>query len=243
MGVPETNDSDNYPSPPLARFALPEGILDAILKRPGQPSQAFIVTDPNGDQRTYFAPGSRTSDTAWTAHLLRVSQKNTLQNTVADWVIQAPLEPTLMLEGLNWAKSHGATTVWSPGQYCSMLSEPQIAAGLAASDYLITNRNESEIFTHAVRSQPALYQVISNGSEPIVLMRGNYRSEQAVPEATVIDPTGCGDAFVAGFVDLVAGVGKNPALTDIHHAIAHGVACAQACLSKIGCQNHSLTLG
>ncbi|WP_457614577.1 carbohydrate kinase family protein [Methanopyrus sp.] len=75
--------------------------------------------------------------------------------------------------------------------------------------------------------------VITRGSDPTIVREGTETLEVApepVPEEEIVDPTGAGDAFAAGFIDGL--IRNEPA----DRCCEHGHAVAAECLRVEGCR-------
>ncbi|MEQ8689948.1 MAG: PfkB family carbohydrate kinase [Pseudomonadales bacterium] len=214
---------------------LPANARDHALLTPGPVARAFIFTDQAGDQRTYFAPGARPPDDAWAEHLSHQPPPH--------WLIQAPLEPALMLTGLRWAHAANASVVWCPGQYCDQITTDELIECLTLVDILVLNASEAETLASKAEQQLTTvpWRIVTAGAADILCIHQGRQAAVAVPAAEVIDPTGCGDAFVAGVVSTLSEhTTDNLDHTLMQQAIANGIRLAQACLAVSGCQNHRI---
>lgn len=161
--------------------------------------------------------------------------------------VQAPLAPHLTISATSRAAQTGLPVIWCPGQYADQMSGDEICSILEFTDILVGNRYEiSHLRSHRDLSRQWLIETA--GPEPVtVFAPGQWDQPSAeipVPDANNrIDPTGCGDALLAGFVHhLVANSAdcKAPVLGQLIPAVEAGIQLAQACLGESGSQAHSV---
>lgn len=127
--------------------------------------------------------------------------------------------------------------VWCPGQYAEHLARDDLLELLAAVDLVVANRHEWRALRARIEPRdlpprpPRL--VITQGAQPVLVLPDRVRVRvPPVAAAEQRDPTGCGDAFVAGLTKaLVAGAG-------ITAAVEAGIALAARCLRCAGAQAH-----
>ena len=208
-----------------------------LMKLSGPMSRAIIISDPSGNQHTYFAPGAEPDLESWQRHL------DCQSISPADIVIQAPQQPSLMLAGLSWARRCGAQIFWSPGQYADQMTCQDIEQGITCTDVLFTNATEANYVALAMEANDTCH-VITHGADAVeVRAHQQHLGWVEVPEVAVTDPTGCGDAFIGGFTQFF--LTRQEQLTQEPHsdlllqAVAKGIEYAQACLAVFGCQNHA----
>mgnify|MGYP003950579721 CR=1 FL=1 len=207
--------------------------LGSVARIPDYPSaQATIVTDPTGRQFTAFFSGPPLDLARW-----QVQLDSTFSSAV-DFFVQAPLSGELMLQGLQTAHTHKVRTAWCPGQFADSLSTAEITDMVPLSNIIVGN--EDEINCLVKRTNLDASTVIrSAGPQSIHAWCGDASRNIPipVPEETV-DPTGCGDALLAGIVYELAGISSMPGIEELSQAAQCGIDIAQACLSHRGGQNH-----
>jgi adenosine kinase len=202
-------------------------------------ARAIILTGTDHQQLTGFHPGPDIDDAAWTAHLnaldISLSQSTAF--------VQAPLPFQRMRAGLAWARDRRprALRLWCPGQYVEQLCPAETAALADLSDLIVGNRYEVSRLRehHAIDS--AAWIIETDGPRPVRVSSPNGdQLESAVPsEPAQRDPTGCGDALIAGLVASLSEHG--PAALNherLRHAVQHGIEAARACLTHRGAQNY-----
>jgi adenosine kinase len=164
-------------------------------------ASAFITTDLDDNQITAFFPGAmaRGGDVDLRAHA-----------SVVDTVVVAPDAPDGMALHIAQAREIGARLVFVPAQQIPSLPEATLRAGLDSAWMVVGNDYELEL----IRSRTGISaDDLRTRGAMVALTRGDEGSElhgpdgvvrvpAAAPES-VVDPTGAGDAYVAG---LLAGL-------------------------------------
>jgi adenosine kinase len=172
-------------------------------------ASAFITTDLDDNQITAFFPGamSRGADVD-----LRVHAAST------DTVVVAPDAPDGMALHIAQAGEIGARLVFVPAQQIPSLPEQTLRAGLDSAWMVVGNDYELELIRSRTGVSP---DDLRRRGAMVALTRGDQGSElhgpdgvvriPVAPPASVVDPTGAGDAYVAG---LLAGLRRGLPLED-----------------------------
>lgn len=225
-----------------AHHVARHGISEAgIFRMPAVASaRGIVLTGSDGAQFTAFYPGPSGAD-RWQRDL-----DDLLTGEPFDVVVIAPDLPEKMI---GCAVRCGALglRVWCPGQYAELLEARDIRTGLAHTSLLVVNRHEWSALASALGGTDALTNlvgqaVVTDGPGAIELVAGSRGPEASEWIAVdrvdrAVDPTGCGDAFVAGVVDrLLAGAG-------LHTAATEGARLAAGCLRFRGAQRHPVGPG
>jgi adenosine kinase len=189
-------------------------------------ASCFINTDLQDNQITAFYPGAMTKAAT-------VSPCADLSATADDLVIIAPNDPAAMARYASECTAKGVPYLYDPSMQLPRMTADELNEGLAGAKVLAGNDYEFGMMASKLGiSEPELRSRV-----PIsVMTRGEAGSvitvegkDHEIPPATpreVVDPTGAGDAFRAGFVQGMAGgldwpeVGRLAALTAVH-AIEH----------------------
>jgi len=224
------------------------------LRTPDQYSaRAVIFTDRDGKQFTGFYPGPVPEAERWQQHLRSIDFSATAV------FVQAPYPAALMQAGLAHMRQLDDVPllVFVPGQYADQLSAEDIAAMVEMADWIIGNEHE----INALQAHHELHQqlvICTHGAQPISLRCPDGRQAD-IPVPAVdhnVDPTGCGDALVAGLchhlvahatrhrVDLraLAGSGRRQDVELLTAALLSGCRLAAACLGHPGGQHHRAPL-
>lgn len=196
-------------------------------------AQAFITTDLDANQITAFHPGAMNR-----AHEIPIPT-----DAGAKLALIAPDGREGMLQHAAQCVAAGIPFVFDPGQGMPLFNGPELLQFIAQADWAILNDYESQMLQErtgvsldslAARLRALIVTQGGNGSQ---IYAGGQRFDiPAVPVRTVVDPTGCGDAYRAG---IVYGILNNldwpttGRLASLMGAVK--VECA-------GTQNHSLNL-
>jgi sugar/nucleoside kinase (ribokinase family) len=229
--VPFVYVGDDYTGD-YARHVARAGISEAGMFRvPGMTSaRGIVLTGSDGAQFTAFYPGPSGLD-RWSDDLDGV-----LAGQPFDAVILAPDLPAKMA-GCAARRASVPWRVWCPGQYAELLDAPAAHALLAACDLLVVNRHEWQALAAGQPDSTILDRVaqavITDGAGAVQLQPGGQRIDvPAAPADAALDPTGCGDAFVAALVaELLTGA-------DLTVATRAGIRLAGRCLLGRGAQSH-----
>jgi adenosine kinase len=220
--------------------------LSGILVVSGaQCARANIITDPNGQQFTAFAPGPSIDPETWQVHL-----RNQPLQSVSIFVC-APFPANLMALALAESRQRNpdALNVWLPGQYADNLHSHDLEQSAALSDVIIGNSHE---ITHIRRTAPQCLAgkvtIETNGPRPVraLLPDGSQRTLPVPAAPKHLDPTGCGDAFVAGILPEMLNAlkteGRSQWHTAINGIIRAGNRHAARCLGRQGSQTYNLSI-
>lgn len=165
-------------------------------------------------------------------------------STVADveHLIVSPDSPAGMARHLRAAKGMGAKLVYSPGQTLPALDDDVLQFGIDTSWMLICNDYEMELIAERLATdQHVLGQkrivIVTRGASGADLFTpdGDFHVN-AAPVGRVVDPTGAGDAFIAG---LVAGVRQGKSVIESCHI---GAVAAAYVVEANGTQEHSYAI-
>lgn len=137
---------------------------------------------------------------------------------------------------LRAARKQNVTTSVDPNPDPTGRYDSGIAAVLAEADLFFPNRQEAQRIAAAhgggplFRRLPMLARttVLKNGGDGVVYLGSGVEIRHPAPGVKVIDPTGAGDSFEAGF--LAARL-RN---ADLHDALRFGQDCAAATCSLPG---------
>jgi adenosine kinase len=163
--------------------------------------QAFITTDVDDNQITAFHPGAMSY-----SHLNRVADA-----PEATLGIVSPDGRQGMIEHSRDFAEAGIPYIFDPGQGLPMFSGPELLELMAGSVSLTVNDYEARIVEQKTgKSMVEIAElvdclVVTRGAEGASLwIEGDRVDVPAVKPETVVDPTGCGDAFRAGLLHGIA---------------------------------------
>lgn len=207
--------------------------LDALKVVPdAYTAQAYIMTDRDDNQITSFHAGA-----------MFQSQLNdvTAVDNIALGIV-APDGRDGMFRHARGFASKQIPFIFDPGQAMPAFSGDEIAELIGMADYLAVNDYEAEMIAQKTGRPiesfaPGLKALIVTlgvqGSR--IYAEGKITNVPAVPAASLVDPTGCGDAFRAG---LLYGIAH---LWPVEKACKLGSLLGSIKISERGGQNHQLS--
>lgn len=195
-------------------------------------SSAFIITDMGDNQITAFHMGAGGKAYA-----------SAIDFAPTDLLIAGAGNLTDMEVFPKMAKQVGATYFFDPGQAIPSLSSDALRAGLEGAHVLFGNDYElSMISKKTMWSEadlllrvPTLVITLGEQGTRIVTKEGE-RAVKVVPVAHVVDPTGAGDAYRAGFI--VGFLAKRP----LRESVQLASTVAAYAIEHVGTQNHTFTM-
>ncbi len=165
----------------------------------------YITTDRAGAQIASFYPGAMADSRE--VHLQSLSP--------ADWLLVTPGDPAAMEQHLREAFLQGAQILFAPGQQLTTLAGDLVARSIGQSRVVVLNEYEEELVVahcgaSVVELAPAGSSVVitlgRDGSK--VYEGGETTHVAALAVAGLVDPTGAGDAFLAGMSHVLAAGGS-----------------------------------
>jgi adenosine kinase len=179
-------------APYLERLQMLGIATDHILRAQGQLTpQAYIITDESNNQITSFHPGAMAC-----AHQAR------LPDVGARLAILAPDGKEATLVHAEQARAAGLSIVFDPGQGLPMFDRQELQTLIGLSDYVVVNDYEAELLSEKLGQHATSW---AEGRRGVIVTRGengchvfdgsNWTHLAGEHARSVIDPTGCGDAF------------------------------------------------
>lgn len=164
-------------------------------------AQAFITTDLDDNQITAFHPGAMSH-----AHL---NQAGEVRDVVLG--IVAPDGRDGMLQHAEQLAAAEIPFLFDPGQGLPMFDGAELRHFIDLADYCAVNDYEGKLLSERTglslselaRSLRALV-VTRGGAGSTIFSGGREITIPAVAAASVVDPTGCGDAYRAGLLHGIA---------------------------------------
>ncbi|MCU7918037.1 MAG: carbohydrate kinase family protein [Candidatus Thiodiazotropha sp. (ex Dulcina madagascariensis)] len=171
---------------------------DQILEIPGSyTAQAYITTDKDDNQITAFHPGAMNQ-----AHQIDVSK---IDGCTLGMV--SPDGRQGMVEHAAQFADSGVPFIFDPGQGMPMFDGDSLLTFAEQANWLAFNDYEAMLMRE--RTGKSLKQ-LAEMVDGVIVTRGGEGSEiitrdknytiPAAPVKTVVDPTGCGDAYRAGLL-------------------------------------------
>jgi len=201
-------------------------------------ASCFINTDQSNNQLVAFYTGAmaRSRDLSLLPYHLGAD----------DLVVISPTDPDAMARYVNECRQMGVPFLFDPGKQTPRLSAEQILDGLDGAAILIGNDYEFGMMAQMTgKSEQELIAsvpltVVTRGDKGSIIYdarqgQSHVAQVDVAPVDAVRDPTGAGDAYLAGFV----------------YGLVHGLpvrACGQVAslagafaIERHGCQEHSYT--
>lgn len=192
----------------------------------------FVITDRNNCQIAGFYAGAMAQDTTLSIR----------QCEAVDFLVVTPTMPDAMDAFVREAKESGTPYLYGPAQQIPRLSAEQLRYGVDGAEILIGNDYElSILMKKAGLSKRDLLQqakivVTTLGADGSTVEVGDEAvSLGIVRPAEIVDPTGAGDAYIAGFVQ---GYLRDDTLQVCGQL---GATAAAFAMEKYGTQNHTFT--
>ncbi len=198
----------------------------------GSTSSAFIITDRANNQISAFSMAS-----GGKPYVPFPGTDNTRCAIIGAGCIED------MAELPKYYRAQGIDYFYDPGQQIPTLSAEQLrdgitgAAGLFTNDYelsLVMTKTQWDEATILEKTRVLIVTLGERGSR--VATKGAEHIVKALPVESVVDPTGAGDAYRAGFI---VGFIRGWALQS---AAQLGSAVAAYAVEKYGTQNHRFTV-
>lgn len=197
---------------------------------------ASILTDETGNQIAFFAPGSQ--DLLIDKTLISERELNNIELAII-----SPDLPVRMMYVANFLNKLAVPYIFDPGQALSTLEAPEIRAMCDKAIGVIVNEYESSVLLgklHLVEddiSRLTSFFIKTAGKDGCYLYADDSVVKIPSVSGKVIDPTGCGDCFRAGFI---YGYLNDP--EDLLSACKMGNVAASFALEKRGTQRHKFDL-
>ncbi len=165
-----------------------------------QGATGIITSDRNGNQITLFYPGAATS-------ALRKKPSGIEGINQCELAILAPEGAPIMLDLARDLSRLEIPIIFDPGQCLAEFTQEEVLELLDLSRYTILNGHELDILLRlgglnrqSLEQKMALL-IVTRGADGVeVSVHGQCHHIPAVAQSEILDPTGCGDAFRAGFI-------------------------------------------
>lgn len=160
-----------------------------------------------------------------------------------DYLMISPTDPRAMEKYIDEAKILGLRMLFDPGQQIIRMNGETLKRGIQNAYGLFVNDYEFELLQKATGmsgdeiSNSPQFAVVTLGADGArIIGEGKEYHVPAIHDAHIVDPTGVGDAFRAGFM---RGYMQE---FDLDLCGQMGTVAATLCLAQSGSQNHRFTL-
>lgn len=211
------------------------GVNISALHWSDLPTASFtVMTDRADCQVGGFFPGAMQDATALS--LTKFEKADV-------FVVISPHDPTQMAIQVQECKNLGKRLFYDIGQQVSNCSNEDVRAGVEAAELLIVNDYEMGVIEKKtgwsldeIRNKVKNVVVTLGEHGAVVYENGTQEKVEAVAGLEVVDPTGAGDAFRAGFLfGFIQGVSAS-------FCAKFGCVTASFCVEHHGTQEHRFTL-
>jgi len=192
----------------------------------------FCSTDTANNQIASFYTGAM-------AHAAELSFRTV---GPVDLVIISPNDPAAMTQYAEECRTIALPFIFDPGQQCARMSAHELRDGLSGAAMVICNDYECELLREktgydesAILDQADMLVVTRGEHGSTVFTRGDRVDVPAVEPARIVDPTGVGDAFRAGFMKGLAHSAPPETCARL------GSVAATYALEHLGGQSHAYT--
>ncbi|MBI2334262.1 carbohydrate kinase family protein [Candidatus Daviesbacteria bacterium] len=187
-------------------------------------SQAFIVTDQADNQITAFYPGA-------------MSENVNLSIEASEFAVISPNDPRAMINFALESQNLNIPYMFDPGMQLPRLSDRQLLQGMTGAKILIGNDYEVTLIKKRLKEIKVDILITTFGEKGSLIQTKDQNIEiQAARPKKVLDPTGAGDAYRAGFL---AGYLQG---RDLKECGQMGSVAACYSVEKYGTTTHSFTL-
>ena len=197
-------------------------------------ASCFITTDRSSNQITGFYPGAMNY-----AHELHMGDYLEMKPRLA---IISPNDPQAMVEHVQQCRELDIPFIYDPGQQVIFLEGEALLDGIRGAKVIVGNDYELGIIEKKTGRTP---EQLLELCEMVVVTRGEFGSTlitaqrtvdvPVAAEKTLVDPTGCGDAYRAG---IIKGLLNDYSLEQMGRVAA---LAATYCIENHGTQAHSYT--
>lgn len=207
-----------------------------VYKNGVQTSCTMLPIRPNGDRPALHVPGTNGEFTLDDINWDVLAEADYLH--FGGTCLMAKMDGAPTVEVLKFAKEHGVTTTWD----ILAIDRPDLAdliiPALPYVDYFMPGLEEAAMITGLEDRQEIIQYFLDRGAKHTVFkmgaegssIAGQNMDEIRIPalKANVVDSTGCGDSYCAGFI---VGLSKG---WDLEKAGRLGAACGALVVSGLG---------
>ncbi|RLG70579.1 MAG: carbohydrate kinase family protein [Methanobacteriota archaeon] len=168
-----------------------------LIRSVAESAKAYIFTDEHNNQISFF-------DWGCAKQLVNMDPPEEGIATAKHLHI-ATGHPNYNMKAARIAKKHGCTVSFGPGQDICHYTKKDLFEILANVDILLTNQHEEKVIKKIVHPEDPLelgptIQVTTLGEKGSKILTQDKEIHVSAYKTVVVDPTGAGDAYYAGFI-------------------------------------------
>lgn len=190
----------------------------------GEGRSGITVSISTASDRTFFT--YRGVNQGLTSYLVTHPELVQQASTARHIHLAFPLEASVGPQLLSSMKAQGATISLDVGHHVEWLRNAESWQLLRAVDYVMPNEKEaamlagsSEAYLELCRQHGVEHALVKLGPAGAAMIVGSAHYRASPPDVALVDTTGAGDAFNAGFIDALLS-GHSP-----QQCLQHGCVC------------------
>lgn len=181
---------------------------DLVFTVASSPTMTSLsIVDPTGE-RTFFAADGPTEGWPVQAVMRRMHEWDPPLIVLSGYALADPATSSAALSIVREAAGAGRTIVFDPGPAIGHAPVPMVREVLALTTWLLANVSEIDVLEKmldlvdlaSLAGSPDFGVVVKDGSHGATMHRGGVATHIPGNDVAVVDTTGAGDAFAAGFV-------------------------------------------
>jgi adenosine kinase len=204
-----------------------------VQEVPGKFTASFFCsTDTDNNQIASFYTGA----------MANASELSFRAAGPCDLTIVSPNDPAAMLQYTEECRTLGIQFIFDPGQQCARMNGSELRDGIVGAAMVVCNDYELELIRQKTgMGEPEILSevgilVVTRGEHGCTILTADDSIEvPAVAPHRIVDPTGVGDAFRAGFMK---GLALDASLDTCGRL---GSVAATYALEHLGGSNHAFT--
>lgn len=207
-------------------------------------AQASVVTDQKGQQITFFYEGAATKSAKYVAKIKKAIKA---PKDDISFAIISPNNRDFMMASIEACVENQIPFFFDPGQAMPGFNSEELLEIVKKSIGVFLNEYEFDLLTQKLKisseqlrklTRIVIVTLGEKGSK--IWFNGSEINIKPVKPENIVDPTGCGDAYRAGFlIGIQEGFAKlTPEI--LERAGNLGSRVASACLQATGTQNHAV---
>ncbi len=189
------NDFENYKKS-LDKAGVDTSSVSVIEDEPT--ASAYIFTDKVDNQISGFYPGAMNASTN-----LRIKDYE-LKNESKVFVVISPNEPRTMVNLAKECIKMNLDYMFDPGMQLPRLSDDEVKKGIEGAKIVVGNDYEMSLITKKIglpkEKTSKIWITTMGGKGSVIEHNGEKYSIPPAKPDEVLDPTGAGDAWRAGFL-------------------------------------------